>query len=79
MEYNVDEQGIKYNSEMVCAESLFKNGKSIRKASVMYLEDNVICDCCDEIATCAIMSPLGHYTMHICANCCQAIINLINE
>ena len=53
-----------------------KNGKKIRKLSLLYINpEPQLCDCCDEEKVCSSVNTLGNDVFIICKDCLQLIID----
>ncbi len=49
-----------------------------RKASLMFVEDNKICDGCDERVKCASIRTLGDGISILCQDCIEGILESLN-
>lgn len=64
-----------YDEVLIYSKQLFKNGKYINKAALLYIDDPMECDCCDEIKPLAKINTLGSDVMGICENCLNLVMN----
>ncbi len=49
-----------------------------RKASLMFVEDNKICDGCDRIGKCASINTLGGEVSILCQDCIEGILESLD-
>jgi hypothetical protein len=49
-----------------------------RKASLMFVEDNKICDGCDVIGKCASLRTLGDVISILCQDCIEGILESLD-
>ena len=57
----------------------FPERPQVLKASLMFVEDNKICDGCDEIVKCASIHTLGGGVSILCQDCIEGILDSLDS
>lgn len=56
----------------------FPDRPNVRKASLVFVEDNKICDGCDEKAKCATIRNLDNGVSILCQDCIEGILQSLD-